>query len=67
MSTFFWSVAHLGWGVFALAVFSALCLLAVDVVWRLSPVPIRRLAPVAAVGWIVGAVIIVALNRAMAG
>lgn len=67
MSTFFWSGTYLGWGVFALAVFSVLCLLAADVVWRLSPISIRRLAPVAAAGWIVGAVIIVALNRAMTG
>lgn len=67
MSVFLWSGAHLGWGVFALVTFSVLWWLAADLAWRLSRVSIRRLAPVAAAGWIIGALIIVILDRAIVG
>lgn len=55
MINFFWSSGHLGWGIFALAVFTVLWFLLFDLVWRLKSVAIGRLATVMSIGWIIGA------------
>ena len=44
MSGFLWASGHLGWGIFALAVFSCVWLLLSDLVWRLRSAAIIRLA-----------------------
>ena len=55
MNGFFWISGHLGWGVFALVVFTCLWALLSDLVWRLSRVRIGRLAVAVSSGWIIGA------------
>lgn len=59
MRDFFWASGHLGWGIFSLAVFTALWWLLADLVWRLKNVRINRLAIMIFAGWIVGAGLIV--------
>lgn len=59
MNGFLWSSGHIGWGVFALAVFTGLWWLAADLAWRLKNTRIIRLAAVMSAGWIVGALLIV--------
>lgn len=54
MNGFFWTCGHLGWGIFALAVFTGLWWLLSDLVWRLSSVRIGRLAVAMLIGWVVG-------------
>jgi|GEM_PF-1064423 len=54
MNDFLWSSGHLGWGVFAVAVFTGLWWLLSDLVWRLNSVRIGRLAVVMLIGWVVG-------------
>jgi hypothetical protein len=54
MSGFFWASGHLGWGIFALVVFSGLWWLLADLVWRLKSVRFRRLAVTMLIGWMVG-------------
>lgn len=60
MNGFFWASPHLGWGIFSLLVFTALWLLLTDLVWRLKDIRIRLLLAMMAVGWVIGAVLIVA-------
>lgn len=59
MSGFLWSSGHLGWGLFALIVFTGLWWLAADFAWRVNNTRIGRLAAVLAGGWLVGAACIV--------
>lgn len=59
MNAFFWSSGHLGWGVFALVVFTGLWLLTGDLVWRVKTSRFSRLAIGVAAGWLVGAAFIV--------
>ena len=59
MNGFFWSSGHLGWGVFAIVVFTVLCWLVADLVWRLTRIGIRQLAAMTASGWAIGAGLIV--------
>jgi hypothetical protein len=54
MNGFFWTSGHLGWGIFALAVFTGLWWLLSDLVWRLSNVRIGRLAVAMLIGWVIG-------------
>lgn len=54
MNDFIWASGHLGWGIFALAVFTGLWWLLSDLVWRLTRVRIGRLAMTMLIGWIVG-------------
>lgn len=54
MSGFIWASGHLGWGIFALAVFTGLWLLLTDLYWRLKRIRIRRLAVTMSIGWVVG-------------
>lgn len=55
MNEFFWSSGHLGWGIFALVVFTGLWWLLSDLVWRLTSLRIVQLAVAMLLGWIVGA------------
>lgn len=55
MSGFFWSSGHLGWGVFAIAVFTCLWWLLVDLIWRLRSIRLHKLAVAVSLGWLVGA------------
>lgn len=55
MNEFFWVSDHLGWGVFALAIFTGVWLLLSDLVWRLQNIRVGRLAVVMSTGWIIGA------------
>ncbi|HKZ10780.1 MAG TPA: hypothetical protein VJL61_08740 [Rhodanobacteraceae bacterium] len=61
MTSFFWSQGHLGWPFFGVLVYSVLCLLAGDIVWRLTPAPFRKIFAVMAVIWVAGAVALIAL------
>jgi hypothetical protein len=54
MNGFFWTSGHLGWGIFALVVFTGLWCLLSDLVWRLSSIKIGRLAAAMTTGWIIG-------------
>lgn len=54
MSALVWSSGHLGWGVFALAVFTGLWFLVFDLVWRLKSIKIGRLAIGMSIGWLIG-------------
>lgn len=54
MNGFFWTSGHLGWGFFALVLFTGLWWLLSDLVWRLKSVGIGRLAGVMLIGWIIG-------------
>lgn len=54
MSEFFWVSGHLGWGAFALVVFTGVWWLLADLVWRLTRVRIRPLGAAMATGWIIG-------------
>jgi len=55
MNGFFWTTGHLGWGIFALVLFTGVWLLVSDLMWRLSSVRIGRLATALLIGWIIGA------------
>jgi hypothetical protein len=54
MSGFLWTSGHLGWGIFAAAVFTGLWVLLVDIYWRLKSTRMASLVGMAAVGWGVG-------------
>lgn len=59
MNGFFWATGHLGWGIFALAVFTALGWLLSDLYWRLKSIRIGRLLLAVSAGWIIGVGLIV--------
>jgi len=54
MNAFFWTCGHIGWGLFAVLVFTGLWWFLSDVVWRLKSSPVRRLAVMMSGGWIIG-------------
>lgn len=54
MSGFFWTSGHLGWGIFAVVVFTVLWALLSDLVWRLHRIRIHQLTAGMTLGWIVG-------------
>ncbi len=60
MTSFFWSSGHLGWPFFGIAVFSSVCLLVTDIVWRVVPTSSRKLLSTAATVWVVGVVALIA-------
>ncbi|HET7267494.1 MAG TPA: hypothetical protein VFJ15_05240 [Oleiagrimonas sp.] len=62
MSDFFWIHGHLGWGWFAVLVFTGLWWLLSDFIWRLKNIRIQRLAMVMSAGWIIGIAIILLLS-----
>lgn len=61
MTSFFWSSGHLGWFFFGIVVFSALCLLATDIVWRVVPTSFRKLLSIATIIWAAGVAVLIAL------
>jgi len=54
MNAFWWTSGHLGWGVFALAVFTGIWWLLSDLCWRLLTISISRLLAVMGIAWLVG-------------
>lgn len=60
VSSFFWDYGHLGWGIFAVAVFSGLWVLLSDLSWRLLIVKAARLMTLMGLSWLIGVGIIVA-------
>ncbi|MDE2090794.1 MAG: hypothetical protein KGJ08_02695 [Gammaproteobacteria bacterium] len=54
MNAFWWTSGHLGWGVFALAVFTGVWWLLFDLCWRLLVIRISRLLTLMVVGWVIG-------------
>ncbi|KRA33130.1 hypothetical protein ASD68_08780 [Rhodanobacter sp. Root627] len=54
MNNFLWISGHLGWGSFALIVFTVLWFLLTDIVWRLRSASIRWLAAMMSIGWMMG-------------
>lgn len=61
MTSFFWSAGHFGGCFFGIVVFSVLCLLVTDIVWRVMPTSFRKLLLIAAVVWAVGVGALIAL------
>lgn len=59
MNSFFWTSGHLGWGVFALAVFTLLWALAFDLAWRLTRMKFARLLSGMCAVWVIVAILIV--------
>jgi hypothetical protein len=59
MSSFFWASDHLGWGVFAIVVFTGAWWLLADLGWRLTSIRIIKLAVFAAGGWLACVALIV--------
>lgn len=58
MSDFFWTSGHLGWGVFALIVFTCFWWLLADLIWRLRSIRVHNFAILMALGWLIGVVFI---------
>lgn len=58
MNGFSWTSGHLGWGIFAIAVFTGLWWLLSDLIWRLRSIRIHRLAVEMSVGWVSGIALI---------
>lgn len=61
MNGFLWASGHLGWGIFAAAIFTGLWILALDVYWRLKRTRKSSLLALAVAGWAlgVGAIVLV--------
>lgn len=59
MSHFLWASGHLGWGIFAVVVFTGLWLVATDLYWRTKSVRFVRLLVTTVVAWVAGVAIIV--------
>lgn len=59
MNSFFWTSGHLGWGIFAVVVFTGLWLLLSDLCWRLKNIRIHRLLVTMSAVWIFGVGLIV--------
>ena len=61
MTSFFWSSGHIGWPFFSIVVFSVLCLLATDVVWRVISTSSRKLLATGAMIWALGVTALIVL------
>ncbi|MGH8145773.1 MAG: hypothetical protein ACREPY_05525 [Rhodanobacteraceae bacterium] len=59
MNDFLWVSGHLGWGIFAVAVFTGLWMLLTDLYWRLQSTRIARLLVTMGAGWVIGVGLIV--------
>ena len=62
MMPFFWSAGHFGWPFFGIIVFSVLCLVVTDIVWRVVPTSVHKLLAVVAVVWATGVGLLIALS-----
>lgn len=60
IGNFFWASDHLGWGIFAVFVFTGVWWLLADLVWRLTPIRIVKLAAFAVGAWLSAVGLIVA-------
>ena len=58
MNGFIWASSHLGWGIFALLVFTALWFLLTDLYWRLKKTSTARLMVTLTAGWLIGVALI---------
>ncbi len=58
MTGFWWFSGHLGWGIFALTVFTGIWWLLSDLCWRLLIIRVGWLVTVMGIGWLVGFVFI---------
>jgi len=54
MNGFLWAGGHLGWGIFAVAVFTGLSVLTADFYWRLRDTRIVRFLMTVLVSWLIG-------------
>jgi len=60
MTSFFWSAGHIGWFFFGVLVFSVLCLLVTDIVWRMRPTSSRKLLSITTMLWAAGVLALIA-------
>lgn len=58
MNDFFWVSGHLGWGLFALIVFTCLWILIFDLIWRSLDARFVRIAVAMSAGWLMGSMLI---------
>ena len=58
MNGFIWAAGHMGWGIFALLVFTGLWFLLTDLYWRLKKTSTARLVMSVTTGWVVGVALI---------
>jgi hypothetical protein len=59
MNVFFWADGRLGWGFFSLLVFTGLCCLVADLLWRARNIRFTRFLGMAIAAWATGSVLIV--------
>lgn len=59
MNEFLWESGHLGWGIFAVAIFTGLWILLADLYWRLKTTRMLSLLCRATAGWAFGIALIV--------
>lgn len=62
MTSFFWSAGHLAWPFFGIIIFSVLCLVVTDIVWRTVPTSVHKLLAVVAVVWATVVGLLIALS-----
>lgn len=60
MTSFFWSAGHIDWFFLGIVVFSVLCLLTTDVIWRVMPTSRHKLLSIAAIIWASGVAVLIA-------
>lgn len=61
MNSFFWLHDHIGWPFFGVLVYSVLCLLAGDIVWRVITAPFRKIFSIMVIAWTAGVIALIAL------
>lgn len=59
MNGFLWASGHLGWGIFAVAVFTGFWVLLTDVYWRLKRTRMVWFLAMTTSGWVIGVGLIV--------
>lgn len=62
MKGFFWSFGHIGWGIFAVAIFTVLWLLVSDWIWRTKTVSFVRFVVIFLMGWVAGVGLIILVS-----
>lgn len=62
MTPFFWAHGHIGWPLFAIAAFSAICVLVADVIWRTRRTRFRNVAIGFGMAWAAGVIVIGAMS-----
>jgi hypothetical protein len=62
MNTFLWSQGHIGWPSLAIVVFSVLCLLVTDAVWRTVKTSARSVLLSAGFIWAMGVIAILTIS-----